>query len=64
MRRDVLVLLLPEGMQPPVASPIDGAYAINVGMEDAGLLDETILQRGLAAAGQRITARIRTEAGS
>lgn len=62
MRRDVLVLLLPEGSLPPVVSPIEGAYAVSVYVEDAGLLDDSILQRGLAQAGQRITARIRGEA--
>lgn len=62
MRRDVIVMLLPEGMLPPVASPIKGAVAVSVYVEDAGLLDPEILQRGLAEAGRRITAHIRTEA--
>lgn len=62
MRRDVIVLLLPEGTLPPVASPIDGAYAVSVYVQDAGLLDPDILQRALALAGQKVTARIRQEA--
>jgi len=62
VRRDVLVLLLPEGSLPPVASPIDGAYAVSVWVEGAGLLDPDLLQRALAQAGHKVTARIRQEA--